>query len=99
MDIKRFREIRSWEKFQEVSRKELSEKEKKQLEKFMNTAQNMKGKGEAEALKELTRMAKDNKAAAGITNEQLNQFAEALTPMLDEGQKQRLAQIMRMLKE
>ena len=62
-------------------------------------AKKYQGKSESEIADEIKKVAAQGKADGSLDMNQVENFAESLTPMLNREQKKKLEEIMRMLKK
>ena len=86
----------SKEEQKEQKRSEQSAAESDRLAKQLATA--LAGKGEADILRAIYKEAERGRKAGTLTDEDLDRFASALSPMLDAAKRKKLEQVIKKLK-
>ena len=78
--------------------KDLNAQQKTQLNKLKNMAKKYEGKSDNEILSDLSSAIKKGKADGSLTDEKINSLASTISPMLSGEQRNKLSQLMKMIK-
>ena len=69
------------------------------VKKIEDIAKSYQGKSESEIMSDIFRIVRQEKAKGSLDNGQINSFANAITPMLNAEQKEKLKDILGKIKE
>ncbi|MGI6705198.1 MAG: hypothetical protein ACOX6S_02690 [Clostridia bacterium] len=97
MDLNELRRMMREKGIRDIDDMDISEEKKKELRRLAEAAKSMGISNEKDAMNMVKRMAANKEV--NISDEKLNQFKEALEPILNQQQKRKLESIMNFLKD